>query len=573
MTVQSITIHILLLLNYSCAGLQLDTLLHLPAGDIQGRVHQSRAGRDLAVFEGVPYGEEPARWLPAEPKGGWEGTLDCTEPGPVCLQTDYVSFTAVGSEDCLSLNIYTTRTNQDGGEEEEGLPVIVFLHGGGLCFGAGEYYQGDFLVDHDVILITMNYRLDILGFFSLDTPRISGNQGLRDIQLALSWVQENIRYFGGDPTRVVISGQSGGSWATSMIYTSPLSESLISGAIFESGVSLGHLGYPYATREDALLKSKMIASEVGCYIPEDEWDGEVVEECMRGKSAEEILLKGTETMISYASNGNIDTFSEHGPVLPLPMEDILVNGLFPQVPLMVGTCSQEGMMFALAEISDPTILDNYDSSEVWDNIALQRLFPQLSAYNNTNSCDVHYGRLAKQEYFGDTLDSQDLVAYLELGSDAGFHYGHYRYMEYMSSTEVPVYNYRMSFQDNTSFSFAEGTVGLGLGTSHGDELPYIFKIDPSYYDVPYDGWSDLNLRHSHRMCELWANFAKFGNPTPDEGSEILGSVKWKVYESENHGFMDLGLELKMSEDQDLMARMTFWDQTLASYGSDHCDTF
>jgi len=562
---------LLLLLVSICAAVpasQQETVLHLPSGDIQGRVQQSRAGQDFAAFEGVPYAEQPVRWMPPQPKTSWEGTLNCTAPGPMCLQTDYFSFTTMGSEDCLSLNIYTTGTSKD--VQSESLPVIVFLHGGGLCLGAGEYYEADFLVDHGVILITMNYRLDILGFFSLDSPRISGNQGLRDVQLALRWVHENIQYFGGDPDRVVISGQSGGSWATSMLYTSPLSESLFSGAIFESGVSLGHLGYTYSSREEALLKSQLIATELGCYSEEDEWNTEEVEECMRGKSADEILLVGTQTQISYASNGNIDSFSEHGSLLPLPMEDILMGGLFQQVPLMLGTCSQEGVMFAMAEIADPAILDTYDEDAVWDTLALLRMFPQKTAYNHTDTCDVQYADKAKHFYFGDTLDRDDLVAYLKFGSDSSFLYGMRKYMDYMSSSKVPIYNYRMSFQDNTSFSFTEGTVGLGLGTAHGDELPYIFKIDPAYYAVPYDDWSEDNLRHSHRMCQLWANFAAFGNPTPDEESDILGNVKWEKYENENPRFMDLGLELIMMADSDLAERMTFWEQTLADYGSEQC---
>ena len=231
------------------SALELDTLIHLPSGDVQGKILQSRDGNDFASFEGVPYAEKPVRWMPPEPKASWDETLDCTAPGPICLQSDFASMTIIGSEDCLSLNIYTAGTSQD--TEGERLPVIVFLHGGGLSLGAGEYYKGDFLVDHGVILITTNYRLDLLGFFSLDSPRISGNQGLRDVQLALRWVRENIQYFGGDPERVIISGQSGGSWATSMIYTSPLSESLFSGAIFESGVALGEPGYPYSSREEA----------------------------------------------------------------------------------------------------------------------------------------------------------------------------------------------------------------------------------------------------------------------------------------------------------------------------------
>ena len=547
---------------------QLDTLLHLPSGDIQGKISKSRDGKDFASFEGVPYAEAPVRWMPPEPKASWDGTLDCTKPGPVCLQTDYVSFTTIGSEDCLSMNIYTTSTdlNMDG----DGLPVIVFLHGGGMIQGAGEYYQGDFLVDHGVILITMNYRLDVLGFFSLDSPRVSGNQALRDVQLALRWVKENIQYFGGDPERVIISGQSGGSWATSMIYTSPLSESLFSGAIFESGVALGELGYPYSSREEALAKSKILAEKMDCYSKENEWNSEEVEQCMREKSAEEILLAGFEAQVSWASNGNIDSFSEHGSVLPLPLEDILRQGLFQKVHLMVGTSSQEELVNGIAQAADPTILDGYDEDAVWDTVGVATMFVQKSLFNWTDTCDVKYANMAKYFYFGDKLDKDDLVSYLNFGSDAKFLYPTHKYMNYMSSSQVPVYNYRMSFQDNTSFSFAPGTVGLGLGTVHGDELPYIFKIDPSYYDIPYTGWSPDNLRHSRRMCQLWANFAHFGNPTPDEGSEVLGDFKWENYESENPKFMDLGLELEMMADPDLEKRMSFWEETLADYGSEQC---
>merc|ERR1711892_105120 len=572
MPLESSPLVLALLLASGCTAL--DTIINLPSGDIEGNILQSRDGNEYASFEGVPYGEKPVRWMPPAFKASWEGTgaLDCTKPGPMCLQADpYTPGSIIGSEDCLSMNIYTTSTSKDG--QGDGLPVIVFLHGGGMVMGAGQYYKGDFLVDHSVISITINYRLDLLGFFSLDSPRISGNQALRDVQLGLRWVKENIQYFGGDPERVVLSGQSGGSWATSMVYASPLSESLISGAIFESGTVLGPLGYPYDTREEALEKSKIVANELDCYSLETVWNPEEVQQCMMKKTAEEVLLAGTMTHISWASNGVIDSISEHGSVLPLPLEDILLQGLFPQVPLMIGTMSNEDVLFSAAEIADPSLLNGYNDDKVWESLAISRMFPQKSLLNKTDNCDVKYAKLAKTFYFGDTLDSDDLLSYVTMGSDIKFAYGTQEYMDYMRDSQVPVYNFRMSFQDNTSFSFATGTVGKGLGVAHGDELPYIYKIDPLYYDVPYADWSDHNIRHSQRMCRLWANFAKHGNPTPDEGSEILGDVKWEKYESGNPMFMDLGLEFKMKSDPELMKRMAFWKETLANYGSEQCNTF
>merc|ERR1711936_127741 len=541
----------------------LQTVIKLPTGEIQGKLLQSRNGIQFASFEGVPYGEKPERWMPPEPKSSWSDRLDCTSPGPMCVQvTDFVNLVTSGSEDCLSMNIYTTNTN----ENNNNLPVLVFLHGGGMILGAGEIYEADFLVDHDVILVTINYRLDVLGFLSLDSPRISGNQALRDVQLALKWIKENIKYFGGDSSRVILSGQSGGSWAVSMAYASPLSESLFAGAIAESGVAIEHIGSVYSDREEALDKAKVLAKNLDCYNEEDLWNAEEIETCLRGKSPSEILKVGYETQVSWITRGNVDYFSEHGSVLPLPMEDILRFGFFHQVPLMIGTSSQESLMLELATVYDPSTLESYN--EVWDTDGVRKIFANRSPYNNGSDfgpCDKEYAEKAKVFYFEGVIDQDDLVAYLNLASDAGFNYGTHKFMNYISTTQVPVYSYRMSFQDNTSFSFAEGTVGMGLGTGHGDELPYIFKMDPSYYDVSYGNWSQDNLRHSHRMCQLWANFARYGNPTPDGGSDILGDVKWEKYDSENVMFMDLGLEFEMKSDTDLMKRMEFWEETLANF--------
>ena len=421
----SLLLYLVLILITSCYALE--TLIQLPAGKIQGREQQSREGRKIASFEGVPYAAKPERWLPPQPVAPWGNTLDCSKPGPMCLQTDIMTDTmntTIGSEDCLTMNIFTTNTSTVAN-----LPVIVFLHGGGMIAGTGWYYGGHFLVDHGVIAITLNYRLDILGFFSLDTPRISGNQALRDIQLGLRWVQDNIQYFGGDKDRVVLSGQSGGSWATSMIYASPLSESLLSGAIFQSGVVVGPLGYPVDTREEALYKSKILAQEFGCYSQDTAWNPETVEQCLREKPAEEILRIGTETHVSWASSGVIDTFSEHGAVLPLPLEDILQGAQFQQVPLMVGTMSNEELLFAPEELADPSILDTYNDDAVWTRVALFQMLPQKDVLNFTDSCDERYALQAKDFYFGEQLSSEDLIPYLLFGSDVKFGCGTNKWLD------------------------------------------------------------------------------------------------------------------------------------------------
>ena len=101
----------------------------------------------------------------------------------------------IGFEDCLYLNVYSTQPN-------EALPVLVWIHGGGFTAGAGDFYRPDYLLDYELVVVSINYRLGALGFLSLDSPTLSGNQGLRDQALALEWVQNNIAAFGGDPKRV-----------------------------------------------------------------------------------------------------------------------------------------------------------------------------------------------------------------------------------------------------------------------------------------------------------------------------------------------------------------------------------
>ena len=127
----SLLLYLVLILITSCYALE--TLIQLPAGKIQGREQQSREGRKIASFEGVPYAAKPERWLPPQPVAPWDITLDCSKPGPMCLQTDIMTDTmntTIGSEDCLTMNIFTTNTSTAAN-----LPVIDFL-----IAGTGWYY-------------------------------------------------------------------------------------------------------------------------------------------------------------------------------------------------------------------------------------------------------------------------------------------------------------------------------------------------------------------------------------------------------------------------------------------------
>jgi para-nitrobenzyl esterase len=204
----------------------------------------------ITVFKGIPYAAPPTglnRWQPPEPPPKWTGIRSATQFGPSCAQ--YIEadrqpwtheFRAHGqvSEDCLFLNIWTPAANANAK-----LPVLVFLHGGSNVTGSGsiDVLSGEGLARRGVVMVTLNYRLGILGFLThpdltAESPRhVSGNYGLLDQIAALQWLRRNISAFGGDPSRITLAGQSAGAFDISCLILSPLAKGLFQRAIMESG--------------------------------------------------------------------------------------------------------------------------------------------------------------------------------------------------------------------------------------------------------------------------------------------------------------------------------------------------
>ncbi|NXD08265.1 SASB hydrolase, partial [Nothocercus nigrocapillus] len=218
-------------------------------GRIQGnRVRVNAAKRSVDVFLGLPFAKPPVgplRFSEPQPPEPWEGVRNATSYPPMCLQDkaqgQFLSDCITNrkekvllemSEDCLYLNVYTP----SDAEEQEKLPVFVWIHGGGLVFGAASSYDGSALAAFDnVVVVTIQYRLGILGYFSTGDEHAQGNWGFLDQVAALRWIQENIIKFGGNPESVTIAGESAGGISVSALVLSPLAKGLFHKAISESG--------------------------------------------------------------------------------------------------------------------------------------------------------------------------------------------------------------------------------------------------------------------------------------------------------------------------------------------------
>jgi len=217
-------------------------VIAVTGGSVQGRL---LSGGPAAVFRGLPFAQPPVgplRWRAPQPVPPWTGLRDAGTPGPPALQASFgwnAAFAAASREDCLYLDVWTPDL-----APPRGAPVMVWIHGGGNVAGAGgadPLYDGRALIGHGVVLVVIEYRLGVLGYFAhpeltRESPhRASGNYGILDQLAALKWVQDNIARFGGDPGRVTIFGQSAGGTDVLALVATRLAYGLFHGAIAESG--------------------------------------------------------------------------------------------------------------------------------------------------------------------------------------------------------------------------------------------------------------------------------------------------------------------------------------------------
>src|ERR1700722_12181991 len=307
-------------------------------GTVQGFISNG-----VGAFLGIPYASPPVgdlRWQPPKPHAAWTTTLNATKFGNTCPQiTELGVFAGPVSltEDCLYLNVFTTHANPTAGAKK--LPVLVWIHGGGLFDGESNDYDASALIKNGpagpTVVVTINYRLGLLGYLghpALDAEGHDfGNYGLMDQQEALRWVHRNIAAFGGDPGNVTVGGQSAGATSTAAVIISPASGGLLHRAIFESGPLL-----TVAPRELAESRGTAFATAAGCGP-----DGTAA--CLRALSVQKILsLQGTA-----AANGPYVTgLIVDGTVLPIPGDTAWSTGKFNHMPIMNGSVRDEGAFTA-----------------------------------------------------------------------------------------------------------------------------------------------------------------------------------------------------------------------------------
>lgn len=448
-------------------------VVSITGGQVRG-VSRASGG---AEFLGVPYAQPPVgdlRWHEPVAVKPWAGVRDATSFGAPCAQPvlgDWNKHDAEsGSEDCLFLNVMTPAW-----PPKQPLPVMFWIHGGANAGGTASspLYKDGTLLQHGILLVTVNYRLGVFGFLAhpgltRESPHhASGNYGLMDQTAALRWVRDNIAKFGGDPANITVFGQSAGAQDASLLMTSPGSKDLFQRAIAESGSALSP------------PMPQLSAGEQG---------GEKLAAILKAPTGDAAIkyLRQLSTLSLLESVAHQDPAQPplvgpvmDGWVIPKSPAEIFASGQAPAIPLIIGTTTREFGMPGSPDVVRKMI------ENVTGSLSSRALPLYGLADGGQGTTDPMYGPVGNQWL-------ADLIFRCPATTQAAWHTAAHR----------SVYQYQ--FEHAIPGQESDGAV-------HSSDLPYVFGFYPKTGNIS-GNFGDTDHKIADMIETYWTNFARSGNP-------------------------------------------------------------
>ena len=475
-----------------CLGSALISAIYAPAKAVDsnpvvaistGQLRGSLTAEGVAVFKNIPFAQPPVgelRWREPLPPKAWTGVRDATAFGPMCNQNDNKQLPH--SEDCLQLNVWAPKWPRTSR-----FPVMVWVHGGGNTAGSGveALFNGEVLARHGVVVVNVNYRLGVFGFFAhpgltKESPHhAAGNYGLADQIMALHWVRDNIARFGGDPANVTIFGESAGASDVNSLIASPLSKGLFVRVTAQSG--------PVGA-QPSLAESEKRGVDLAAKL---------------GFTGEDALAKlralpDTELMAKAAQGGPGLGINVDGWVLPEPASKVYAEGREQKVALLIGNNSQE--MQPRGAPGDIRQMISQRYGPLADRA--------LAAYGVNGANDPQ-------------PDPENGTVMLQFTTDNSFRCGTVQELIWHTTAGNRGYEYQFSRTVHGKEA---------LGAPHASEIPFIFGTLSVWQNMrKYD---DSDQQYAPQMQEYWTNFARTGDPN---GGKL---VKWPKFDATARAYMD-----------------------------------
>lgn len=529
----------LILLGWTNGNQEANPTIQIQQGSLIGTRMLSTKGRTFYAFRGIPYAKPPLgalRFKPPLPGEPWQGTFNATEDGVKCPQLNLWTEQLSYDEDCLTLNVYTPNipeTSRRG--EPQGskplLPVMVYIHEG--LFAAGEASSTNKppqrLMNKDIVLVVIQYRLGPLGFLSTGDSAAPGNFGMLDQVLALKWTKDNIHAFGGDPNRVTLCGQSAGGASVVYHTISPLSKDLFRGAIAQSGSVFS----PWAFQKDPRPWAIRLGSEVQC--PTN--DSTSLVDCLRFKSVQDII-NGTVQIDGYVLEVGPFVPVVESAFLPRSPAELVKDVDFRPVPLMTGATKDE----AAGIFYDPVSPFNVIDDEFFRDI-LPEWIGLLTKYTGNLS---NLTRAVKETYY-DPIDVNNRTQVVQAGTDFLTDVAYKAPLDAtvrgFAARNATVYMYSFEYAGNVSEANFTGERQI----THEDDLYYIFNR------------TDLkgrDLQMSDTIVEMWTNFVTHLAPTTKD-SQIVWT---RTLPDEQLSYLEIGENAIIMKTGYRTQQMKFWNE-------------
>jgi len=510
----------------------------LPVGTLvktkEGWVQGFQRGQTL-LYRGIPFAAPPVsdlRFAPPQPHDRWVGILDASTLSPRCAQVGVVNGAVgvIGNENCLTLNIYAPV----GITRASALPVMVFLHGGGNRTGTVAQSNSDLntLPERNVILVTVEYRVNALGWIAFPELPGAASNGLLDQIAALHWVRKNIARFGGDPGRVMLFGQSAGATDTAALLASPKARGLFSRAAIESGSSLAD------SLQTSLKRGVALEKAVGCYLEPQEYSAEQVVTCLRQVPVSELVMKAFVTNtnllgLTYTYRPVVDGVA----LTEAPLEAVARRG---SVPLLLGTTRDEFAFFFVPELTEEQYEDALRNA-VGANLlpGYLELYP-APAYPTP--------RLAYIDWAGDNRFQcpERALANAAVGSGEEDRPKIFKYIDTHTLTNNATLAARGTFHTQ-ELNFVFGVPSMAsFGPLQLEQFPFAFNVN--YTPTA----ADIEL--SDEIQGYWTRFAATGDPNGD------GAVTWPEWdpETQEHLRLDSVIDSVSGWHRN---QCDFWDET------------